>query len=90
VRSRREALLVLAIWLAACIYCVTYAGMHGYHRPVADVQYVYGFPDWVFWGLVVPWLACTVVSFLVAQFVMSDEHLAADEDDLQSGGAEHD
>ena len=67
VRSgRREALWTLALWLAATIYSVTYCTLHGYGRPVESLSFVLWFPDWVFWGIVVPWLVCTAVSIYFA------------------------
>jgi hypothetical protein len=82
VQTRREAALVLIVWLIACIYSVGYCGLFGYNRPARDIVLVLGFPDWVFWGIVVPWLACTLVSYLIAQFYMRDEIIAPEGDDM--------
>ena len=34
-----------------------------------------GFPTWVFWGILVPWMACTAVSVWFAFAFMGDEDL---------------
>src|SRR5262245_44163658 len=60
ISSRREALLVFLIWLLAAGYSIGVCYAWGYGRDAATLTYVLGFPDWVFWGVVVPWSACTV------------------------------
>lgn len=93
--SRREAALVLLIWLAACVYTVGYCYLFGYDRDAATLTYVLGFPDWVFWGIITPWTVCTILCFVLSYFVISDEDLgeeqaeadlASIEDSLGPGG----
>jgi uncharacterized membrane protein YhdT len=79
VSARREALLVFAIWLAACAYSVGVCYQFGYSRDAATLTYVLGFPDWVFWGVVVPWTVCTVLCFVLSQFVITDEDLGEEQ-----------
>jgi hypothetical protein len=74
----REALIVFSIWLTALVYCVAYAALYGYGRTTTDLTFVLGFPDWIFWGIVVPWVTCVIVSSIVSQFVMRDEDLGID------------
>lgn len=81
--ARREALMVLAIWLAAFAYTAGYCLRFGYGREVGDLTFVLGFPDWVFWGIVVPWVVCLAISWWFAYCFMTDEDLgeeAADEE----------
>ena len=86
-RSRREALVVAAIWLAALVYTVTYCGRYGYGAPADELQFVLGFPSWVFWGILVPWTACTAASCLFAFAFMADEDLGEEPtgDDAEGG-----
>ena len=53
--------------------------------PGEDTQWAWrfhlGWPDWVFWGIVVPWGACVVVSALFAFVFMQDAPLGEDRDD---------
>jgi hypothetical protein len=86
--SRREALLVMFVWLAAVTYTVGYCSLYGYHRSVAEVEYVLGFPDWFFWGIVVPWVCCTIVTWAFACCGMSDESLGENAD-FVAGETEH-
>lgn len=81
VRSgRREAYWSLSLWLAAAIYSVTYCTLWGYGRSVESLTFVLWFPDWVFWGIVVPWIACTVVSIYFALRVIEDDPLSSADD----------
>lgn len=73
--ARREALAALGIWLAATTYSVGYCYLFGYGRDPEKLTFVLGFPDWVFWGLVVPWGVCTIVASLFAFCLMTDEDL---------------
>ncbi len=75
--ARREMLGALAIWLAATIYSVGYCWAFGYGRDPQSLTFVLGFPDWVFWGLIVPWGVCTAVSIWFALAFMRDEDLEA-------------
>jgi hypothetical protein len=73
--SRREALVVLVIWTVACIYSVGYSFWFGYQRDPETLTFVLGIPDWVFWGVAVPWACCTVASFWVSHSLIADEDL---------------
>jgi hypothetical protein len=80
--SFREMLVVLAVWIAAGVWSIGYCYTRGYissdgtlGRPI---KFIYGFPDWVFWGIVVPWVLCALASLFVSLFVMRDEDLGVD------------
>lgn len=79
--SRREALVVLAAFVVCLAYTVTYCKLYGYGRPIEELTFVWGFPDWVFWGIVVPWTASLVFSIWFAFGYMQDEHLGDDVDE---------
>jgi len=81
--ARREAVLVFVIWLVACLYSVGVCYRFGYGRDVSTLTYVFGFPDWVFWGIVVPWTACTVLCFILSYFVIRDEDLGEEQAEEQ-------
>ena len=88
--ARREALAVLITWLAALTYTITYCYRYGYGRSVDDLKFVWGFPDWVFWGIVAPWSVCFVVAYWFSYAFMTDEDLGTDpEEDAGSEGANH-
>ena len=76
--SFREALLVSGIWLAAMVWSISVCHLMGYNRSAGELKLVLGFPDWVFWGIVVPWITCTVVSCVFGAFYVRDGDLGTD------------
>jgi hypothetical protein len=84
--ARREALVAFVVWAFALAWSVGYCAVNGYHRTAESLTFVLWFPDWVFWGIVVPWLACVVVSIWFAFGLMRDEDLGSNEqgDDEQA------
>ena len=81
--ARREAIVVLVIFLCALIYTVTFCYLHGYQRRPESLTFVFGFPDWVFWGVVAPWCVCLLLSYWFGYLFMRDADLGgtAPEDD---------
>lgn len=78
--ARREAWFAWGGWLVALVYTIGVCGWYGYAagnqtRPVESVQYVLGFPDWVFWGLVLPWGVFTLFSAWFGLYYMRDNDL---------------
>ena len=82
--ARREAALALGTWVAAMLYTVTYCYWHGYGRTVDSLSFVLWFPDWVFWGIVVPWGVCILFSTVFAFRIMGTESLGEDVGDEQA------
>jgi hypothetical protein len=81
--SRREALITFAIWLMACIYSISVCYRYGYGRDVTTLTYVLGFPDWIFYGVVLPWTICTVLCFVMAYCVIADAELGEEQAEEQ-------
>ena len=78
--SRRKALVIGVIWIVALTYSVTYCYTHGYHRDPQTLTFVWGVPDWCFWGIVAPWALCVALSWLLAHFFMRAEELGAEQE----------
>jgi hypothetical protein len=78
-QARYEAIVVILIWAAALAYTVTYCWWHGYttaEPPAAhEMEFVCGFPSWVFWGIIVPWLVCWVICYWFSYHFMRDDDL---------------
>jgi hypothetical protein len=88
--SRREAIVVAINFVVAIGYTIGYCSLYAYNAR-GEIKFVLGFPEWVFWGVVVPWLACVAFSIVFATFIMRDEDLGEDPtgsgaDDLGLGG----
>lgn len=88
--ARREALVVLLIFLGALIYTVTFCYVRGYDRPPETLTFVLGFPDWVFWGIVAPWGVCLLLSYWFGHTFMRDSDLGSDSDPDAGNGMEED
>jgi hypothetical protein len=88
--ARREAIWAFAMWLLAGIYTLTYCYLYGYGaRPIEELGFVLWFPDWVFWGIIFPWIVCTLVTIFFAYRVMGDEPLGDETDGQPTGEVPH-
>jgi hypothetical protein len=85
VSARREAVVVLVLWLAALCYTVGYCYLYGYGRSLESLTFVMGVPDWVFWGVVVPWLACLLASWGFSYLLMADADLGEENEEAEEG-----
>ena len=73
VGTASEAILCGVVFVAAMTYTlVTCTRMVTTAIPGVPMVAVFGFPDWVFWGIVVPWGVCTVISAAVQLAIMQD------------------
>jgi hypothetical protein len=79
--ARREGLVIMVVWALALVWSVGYSYLHGYNRPVNDIRLVFGMPDWVYWGIVVPWAVCLVFTVWFCFVFMSDDDLGRDPDE---------
>jgi hypothetical protein len=79
--ARREACVTIVIWLLAMSYTVGYCWRFAYGRPVEQMQFYGGIPDWVLWGIVAPWAVCILVSWWFAYGFMTDESLGVERDE---------
>jgi hypothetical protein len=76
----REALVILAVFTVALLWSVTWSLADGYYAPgeiPADIPLVWGMPRWVFWGVLVPWIAADVFTIWFCFFFMVDDDLGA-------------
>lgn len=71
-RARREAALILASWVACLLWTITYSHLFGY-RPQPPAL-VFGIPSWVFFGILVPWVAATAFSVWFSLRCMTDDN----------------
>ncbi len=86
--ARREAVIVLAVWALALVWAVGCCYLRGYRhdensvvvrwkltepRTADDLKLIAGFPDWVFVGIVVPWLLCTAFTLGFCFFMTDDD-----------------
>jgi hypothetical protein len=84
--ARREGLIILTVWLIALIWSVGVGYGFGYHRDPATIGLVLGFPDWVFWGIVLPWGLCLAYSVWFCFVTMADDDLGQDPEERAGHG----
>ena len=75
-RCLKEAKVAAAIFLLAFLVCIAFIAAWGYPGPgerPPEPALVWGIPEWVFWGLLVPWLAMMGVTWWFALFVLRDD-----------------
>jgi hypothetical protein len=77
--AAREAVATFFVWLATLSWTVGYSYTHGYGRTAESLTFVLGFPDWIFWGVMLPWVVCFLVSAFFAFVVIKDAPLGGDE-----------
>lgn len=89
----REAWFVVVVWAAALVWTVGWCYLFGYQhtaeswvvrlglasvRPPGAIRQYGGLPDWVLFGIVVPWLICTAITMWFALWGMSDDDLGTE------------
>lgn len=41
-----------------------------------------GIPDWVFWGIVLPWCLCVIATVIFCNFIYAEDDLGASEEEI--------
>lgn len=90
--SRREAIVIFCVWLAALLWAVPICYFNGYLPNIENfdpdnVSTVLGIPTWLFWGIFVPWLAADVFTIWFCFCYMKDDDLGEDPSAPESDGA---
>ena len=62
-QSRRELWLILLAWLGCALWVIGYCSLNAYDLAPEEVATLLGFPDWVFWGVVTPWMVANAFTF---------------------------
>ena len=65
------------VFVSAIAYTIFTCDRLGYRDPQAPLEFVLGFPDWIFWGVIVPWVVCTAIAALFSFVIMQDHDLGA-------------
>lgn len=73
--ARREMRITLGFWAVAMAATIGVSLTWGYGRDPKSLTFVLGFPDWVFWGIIVPWAASTIIASFFAMAIMQDAPL---------------
>lgn len=88
-----EALFALGMWILAALWAVGFCYLRGYNshdpngwlvrsglarvRSPENLETVFGIPDWVCYGIVIPWITCTLITVIFGLFIMADDDIEA-------------
>lgn len=102
--SRREALFVAGVWTVAMLWTVGYCYLFGYQHDEKSLavqlgltqpnlqrtpDIVLGFPDWIFFGIIVPWVISTIFTIWFGIKGMADDDLGVEAADEAEGHHGH-
>ena len=77
--ARKEAWYILMAWGVFLLWTVGLSAVLGYPEPGTTAALLFGIPSWVFWGVLLPWLAATVFSIWFGLFYMVEDDLGESE-----------
>lgn len=72
--ARREAVVIMIVWGVCLLWTVGTYALLG-NRPAEEVRTIWGFPDWVFWSVVVPWLVVDLFTVWFCFVYIHDDDL---------------
>ncbi len=83
--ARKEAVIILAVWLIALLWTVLFCYLSGYTNSDTmnreTVSITCGIPTWVFWGVAFPWGIADIFTIWFCLFYMKDDDLGAVQED---------
>ncbi len=86
--ARREAAVILIAWAVFLIWTIGVSYMMSYDQAGKGTNEItFGFPNWVFWGVILPWCAATIFSVVYALKGIKDDALV-DETGENPGSSE--
>ena len=73
--ARRETVMLLVVFAFFLAWTMIVSYSLGYRPPTAEVSTIWGMPSWVFWGVLVPWLAANAFTIWFAIFFVANDPL---------------
>ena len=95
--SLKETKVILIVFVLWAVYTLSTAYAFGYSSQaaseegaeLAEISTILGMPSWVFWSIVVPWLAANLITGWFCFSYFSDDNLAeSGEQDAMASGSE--
>jgi hypothetical protein len=82
IHARRETLAILAAFVVCMIWSLAWCYFFGYLAADGGPSpKTLGMPSWVFWGVVVPWLAADLFAVWFCFFFVVDDPLGEAQDE---------
>ncbi|QDU81924.1 hypothetical protein Pla110_36750 [Polystyrenella longa] len=80
--ARKEAIVILFVWIFFFLWTVPYCYFNGYRDSVDpdNLELILGMPRWIVMGVGLPWLVADIVTILFATFYMKDDPLGEAEE----------
>lgn len=63
-REFKKGVIVTAIFI---LFSTIVSYFLGYKRSVSEIKFILGFPDWVFYGVLIPWIAIVLYTIFFAK-----------------------
>lgn len=78
--SRREAIVIFSVWFIGLVWAVPFCYLNGYPETfdAASFSTTLGVPTWLFWGILVPWIAADIFTTWFCFCFMKDDDLGGD------------
>lgn len=84
INASREAIVIVILFTIMLIWSLSVSIGLGYfsESQTVDIGTVLGLPAWVFWGILIPWIAVDVISIWFCFFFMKDDDLGEVEESI--------
>jgi hypothetical protein len=91
-RARREAWVILGVWVLTSIWTATCSYLFGYFKEdeVIEVATVAGIPMWIFIAVILPWILTAGFSIWFAMCYIEDDEVSEVDGSGGIGGGEGD
>jgi len=63
-REFKKGVIVTAIFI---LFSTIVSYFLGYKRSVSEIKFIFGFPDWVFYGVLIPWISIVLYTIFFAK-----------------------
>ncbi|MCA9041625.1 MAG: DUF997 family protein [Planctomycetaceae bacterium] len=80
--ARREAIIILFVWIVFFLWTVPYCYFNGYRESIDpdNLELILGMPGWIVKGVAFPWMVATLFSIGFALFYIKDDELGEAEE----------
>jgi hypothetical protein len=87
-QSSRETLVIIGAWVVFMVWTAIACARGARPGPDGEYATAFGMPRWVFFGVVLPWVAAVIFTLWFSMFHMKDTDLNPDrevDEDSNSG-----
>lgn len=80
--GRREAIVIFSVWVLCLFWAVPFCYFTGYVKDFdpENFKMVLGMPAWLFWGILIPWIAADIFTAWFCLFYFKDDDLGESAD----------